>query len=110
MLKIICAAAFLAGTVACGPRKVEVKTGAQPVAEVSLRVTNNLDQAVNVSVVNGGTDIFLGQVAAKSSQAMNIPGIAAGTTVQLKATPADGSRTYSRNDVTLGGSYEWTVP
>jgi hypothetical protein len=95
---------------ACGPRQVEVRTGAQPVSEVSLRVTNNLSQAANIYVVNGGSNIFLKQVAANSSETMNVPGIAAGATVGLKATPVDGSRSYTRDNVTLSGLYEWQIP
>jgi hypothetical protein len=80
------------------------------VAEVSLRVTNNLTQAVNVYVTNAGSDIFLKQVAANSTEAMTVPGVPAGATVMLKATPVDGSRTYTRDNVTLTASYDWTVP
>lgn len=110
-----CAASLLilaaaAPMTACGPRQVEVRTGPQPVSEVTLRVTNNLTQPLNVYVVNGGTDVFLKQVASSSAESMNVPGIAAGTTVKLKATPADGSRTYTRDDVRLSGLYEWQVP
>jgi hypothetical protein len=95
---------------ACAPRQVEVRTGQQPTSEVSLRVTNNLDAAVNVYVVNGGNDLFLKQVSANSSATMNVPGIAAGTTVALKAVPAQGTKAYTRDNVTLSGTYEWTVP
>ena len=49
---------------ACGPRKVEVRTGPEPTTDVALHVTNNLSQAVNVYVVSGANDIFLKQVAA----------------------------------------------
>ena len=35
---------------ACAGRKVEVTTGPQPAADVSVRLTNNLSQAVNVYV------------------------------------------------------------
>jgi hypothetical protein len=109
-MKIALAALALMLTTACGPRQVEVKTGAQPVSEVTLRVTNNLTQAVNVYYVNGGSDVFLKQVAANGSESMNVPGVSAGTTVRLKAVPADGSRAYTRDNVTLTGLYEWTVP
>lgn len=95
---------------ACGPRQVEVRTGPQAVSAVTLRVTNNLAQPLNVYVVNGGTDVFLQQVPSSSATSMNVPGIAAGTTVTLKATPADGSRSYTRDNVTLSGLYEWQVP
>jgi hypothetical protein len=102
---------ILTATVAaCGPRPVQVQTGQQPTSEVTLRVTNNLSQAMNVYVVNGGQDIFLKQVGANSTLAITVPGIAAGTTVMLKATPQDGSRSYTRDNVTLSGVYEWQVP
>jgi hypothetical protein len=95
---------------ACGPRQVEVRTGPQPVSEVTLKVTNNLTQAANVYVVNAGTDVFLKQVPASSTETMNVPGVAAGTAVGLKATPVDGSRSYTRDNVTLSGLYEWQIP
>lgn len=106
-LLILAAAAPMA---ACGPRQVEVRTGPRPVSEVTLRVTNNLTQPLNVYIVNGGTDVFIKQVASSSAESMSVPGIAAGSTVKLKATPADGSRSYTRDNVTLAGLYEWQVP
>lgn len=109
-MKLVLAALALAAVTACGPRQVEVRTGPQPVSEVTLRVTNNLTQAVNVYVVNGGNDVFLKQVAANSAESMNVPGVSVGTTVSLKATPADGSRTYTRDNVALTALYEWQVP
>jgi hypothetical protein len=110
MKKLLAMLAVAAATTACGARQVEVRTGAQPVSEVTLRVTNNLSQATNVYVVNGGSDVFLKQVAAHSAESMNVPGISAGATVGLKATPIDGSRSYTRDNVTLSGLYEWQVP
>ena len=112
MKQLIAAALILASTaaVACGPRPVDVQTGAQPTTEVTLKVTNNLSQAVNVYVVNNGTDLFLKQVDANAALSMTVPGIASGTNVTLKAVAADGSRTYTRDNVTLSGNYEWQVP
>jgi hypothetical protein len=95
---------------ACGPRQVKVQTGPQAVSEVTLRVTNNLTQAANIYVVNAGSDVFLKQVPASSAESMNVPGIAAGASVGLKATPIDGSRSYTRDNVTLSGVYEWQIP
>lgn len=95
---------------ACAGRKVEVRTGPQPAADVSLRFTNNLSQAVNVYVTTGGSDVFLKQVAANSVEVLPIAGIAAGTTVTLKARTVDGTRTYTRDNVYLATSYDWRVP
>jgi hypothetical protein len=110
MKKLIVMLGLAVAATACGPRQVEVKTGPQPVSEVTLKVTNNLSQAANIYVVNGGSDIFLKQVGANSTETMNVPGISAGATVGLKATPIDGSRSYTRDNVTLSGLYEWQVP
>lgn len=110
MKKLIAMMTLAVAATACGARQVEVRTGPQPVSEVTLRVTNNLSQAANVYVVNGGSDLFLKQVAAHSAESMNVPGIAAGATVGLKATPVDGSRSYTRDNVTLSGLYEWQIP
>lgn len=112
-MKILIASLALivaATTSACGPRQVEVTTGAQPAADVSVRFTNNLTQAVNLYVTSGGTDVFLKQVSANSVEMVPVRGLAAGTTVTLKARTVDGTRTYSRDNVALSSNYEWRVP
>ena len=95
---------------ACGPRQVEVTTGPAPAADVSIRLTNNLTQAVNLYVTSAGTDVFLKQVAAGSVEVVPVRGIAAGTTVTLKARTVDGTRTYTRDNIYLSSNYEWRVP
>jgi len=95
---------------ACGPRQVEVTTGAQPAADISIRLTNNLSQAVNLYVTSGGTDVFLKQVAANAVEVVPVKGINAGTTVTLKARTVDGTRTYTRDNIYLSSNYEWRVP
>ncbi|HEX2722971.1 MAG TPA: hypothetical protein VHM24_08635 [Gemmatimonadaceae bacterium] len=102
--------ALVVAAVACGPRQVEVSTGPQPAADVSVRFTNNLTQAVNLYVTSGGTDVFLKQVAASSVEVVPIRGLSAGTTVTLKARTVDGTRTYSRDNVYLAANYDWRVP
>ncbi len=95
---------------ACGPRQVEVTTGQQPAADVSVRLTNNLTQAVNLYVTTGGTDVFLKQIAAGSVEVVPVHGMSAGTTVTLKARTVDGTRTYTRDNIYLASNYEWRVP
>src|SRR5215216_2355466 len=96
---------------ACGPRQVEVTTGPAPAAaDVSIRFTNNLTQAVNLYVTSAGTDVFLKQVAPGSVEVVPVRGIAAGTTVTLKARTVDGTRTYSRDNIYLAANYDWRVP
>jgi hypothetical protein len=111
-MKILIAslALVVAATSACGPRQVEVTTGAQPAADVTLRFTNNLTQAVNLYVTNAGTDVFVKQVASNTVEMVPIHGIASGTTVTLKARTVDGTRTYTRDNITLSSSYDWRVP
>jgi len=110
-MKIILASlALLLATTACGPRQVEVTTGAQPAADVSIRLTNNLTQAVNVYVTSAGSDVFLKQVAANSVEIVPVRGLTAGTTATLKARTVDGTRTYTRDNVYLAANYEWRVP
>ena len=110
MKLLLAALALIVTTSACGPRQVEVTTGAQPAADVSIRFTNNLTQAVNLYVTSGGTDVFLKQVSANSVEVVPVRGITAGTTVTLKARTVDGTRTYSRDNVYLGANSEWRVP
>lgn len=95
---------------ACGPRQVEVTTGAQPAPDIAIRLTNNLSQAVNLYVTSGGTDVFLKQVGANAVEIVPVKGINAGTTVTLKARTVDGTRTYTRDNVYLAANYEWRVP
>lgn len=110
-MKIILASLLLTlGASACGPRQVEVTTGPQPAADVSIRFTNNLTQAVNLYVTSGGTDVFLKQVGANSVEIVPVRGLSAGTTVTLKARTVDGTRTYTRDNIYLASNYEWRIP
>ena len=110
MRLLIASLALVFATTACGPRQVEVTTGPQPAADVSIRLTNNLTQAVNLYVTSGGTDVFLKQVAAGSVEVVPVRGLLAGQTVTLKARTVDGARTYSRDNIYLSSNYEWRVP
>lgn len=104
-------AAMLLGALAgCGPRQVEVRTAPTAQAESAVQVTNNLGTAVNVYVSTGGSNMFLRQVPARTTLTLQVSGIAAGTTVTLRASAIDGSRAFERRDVVLGGTIPWTVP
>lgn len=115
-MKALIAAALLvvaaSGLAACGPRQVEVRTApaATRAPELALDVTNNLSQAVNVYVVNAGTDLFIRQVPANTTMHLPVQNVTPGTTVTLRATTVDGSRTFTRTNVTLNGMYAWTLP
>ena len=110
MRMLLASLALVFAATACGPRQVEVSTGPQPAADVSIRFTNNLTQAVNLYVTSGGTDVFLKQVAANSVEVVPVRGLSAGTTVTLKARTVDGTRTYTRDNIYLAANYEWKVP
>ena len=103
---------LLAATAGCGKRQVKVtpapKTTTAPAAMV--RFTNNDNNAVNVYVVNQGTDLFLKQVAANSTEDLPVAGIASGTQVRLKATRTDGSKTYTSDPMALTSTTTWRVP
>jgi len=109
-MRALLAALVIASAAACGGRQVEVRTGAQPAAAVSVRMTNNLSQAVNVYVTSGGSDLFLRQVPANSTEELPVQGVAAGSSVSLKARTVDGTRTYSKDNVVLSTSNTWQVP
>lgn len=95
---------------ACGPRQVDVTSGApSSQSQITLTVTNNETQAIQVYVVQGGNPMFVKQVAARSTETMSVTGVAPGSSVTLRATRADGSRTWNK-DVTLTDSYNWVVP
>jgi hypothetical protein len=101
----------LAAATACGGRTVEVRTAPPAVAELSVQVTNNLSQAVNIyATATGGSELFLRQVPANTVEKVPVQGIASGTRVTFKAVTVDGSRTYQSRDVALIGLYVWSVP
>jgi hypothetical protein len=95
---------------ACAPRAANVgSTPTQP-AQISIQVNNTLGQAVNVYVNVNGTETLLKQVAANSNVTLPVSGYAPGTMATIKAVTFDGSRTYSRTNVTLSGTYSFQVP
>ena len=77
---------------------------------VTLHFTNNDNSAVNVYVVDNGTDHFLKQVAANSTEDLPVADVASGTQVRLKATRTDGSKTYTSDPMALNATTTWRVP
>lgn len=99
----------LLGTTSACSRRVEVDTGV-PQSNITLSVTNNANQAVNVYVVSGGTPIFVGQISPGRTQNLTVNGVADGSIVTLRATTTDGTRTYTKDNVSLSGATSWEVP
>ena len=66
---VMLAAALAASMAACGPRQVDVRSDPAPAtdAALSISMTNNLPQPVNVYVVSQGTDLFVKQVAGNTT-------------------------------------------
>lgn len=96
---------------ACGGRPVEVRTAPTASTELSVQVTNNLSQAVNIyATATGSSELFLRQVPANTVEKVPVQGIASGTKVTFKAVTVDGSRTYQSRDVMFTGLYVWSVP
>lgn len=91
-------------------RKVTVQTAPAAAVEVSLRVTNNTAQSITVFVTTSGTEYTLGQVAPNATVLLPVRDVRAGSRVRLRAALADGSRSYTRDGVTLTGVFEWRVP
>ncbi len=101
----------LATATACGGRQVEVRTAPTTATDMSVQVTNNLSQAVNVyATAMGSSELFLRQVPANTVEKVPVQGMTNGTKVTFKAVTVDGSRTYQSRDVTLTGLYVWSVP
>ena len=101
---------FLVAAIAACSRKVEVNTAPTPSSGVAVHLTNNASQAVNAYVTSNGSDIFIGQVAPNSEKTLAVSGVSSGSTVMLKARTVDGARTYTKDNVSLTSSYDWTVP
>lgn len=109
-MRFLAAAALVFAVTGCGPRQVEVRTAPPQSAEVAIHFTNNLSRAVNVYVNTGGSDLFVRQVSANTTEHLQVPGVTAGTRATLKATVVDGSSTYTRTGVTLSDMVTWRVP
>jgi hypothetical protein len=109
-LTLAVAGALLLAATACGPRQVEVRTAPTQATQVSVRVDNNLAQAVNVYISLNGVDTFLRQVGAHGSETIPVQGFATGASVSLRAVTIDGAKTYSRANVTLSGTYVFPLP
>jgi len=109
-MRALLAGVLMVVAVGCGPRQVNVETGPPASTGIMLRFTNNDNSAVNVYVVNQGSDTFLKQVPANTTEQLAVPGIATGTQVRLKATRTDGTKTYTSDLMTLDASATWRVP
>jgi hypothetical protein len=114
LMKALFAALLFASTLsitACGQRQVEVSTGAQPQSDVAIHLSNNTSSQQKVFVVHGGQRIFVGQVSGNSTQNLPVANVPSGSVVRLEAsTVSTTPRTYSRDAVSLSGTYEWQVP
>lgn len=113
-MKRICAALCFAVSVAVGAsacsRSVQVRT-APTATESTIHFTNNLSQAVNVYVVQGGTETFVRQVAANTTENLPVRGIPQGSQVALRAVSVDGKSQFdTQNPITLTSSVSWRVP
>jgi hypothetical protein len=95
---------------ACGPRQAEVRT-APTAAEATIHFTNNLPQPVNVYIVQSGTETFVRQVGANTTENLPVRGIALGSQVVLRAVTVDGKSQFDTpNPVSLTAMYTWKVP
>ncbi len=92
-MRIFMASLSMLALAACGTgRQVEVRTGPEPAAEVAIHLTNNLSHANSVEHIP-------------------VAGVPAGATVNLRAVTVDGTRTYTKNSVTLSSTmYDWRLP
>lgn len=109
-MRALLAGILLAVAAGCGKRQVNVETGPPATTAITLHFTNNDNSAVNVYVVNQGTDIFLKQVAANTTEDIPVAGVASGSQVRLKATRTDGTKTYTSDPMPLSTSAMWRVP
>lgn len=107
-----CAAAVALGA-ACGGRKVVVGSGpaADAPAATSLAFTNNLAQTVNVYLRGpDGAEVFLRQVAGRTTETVPVRGVREGTSVQLRIAPVNGASNILRDNVVVGRETPVRVP
>jgi hypothetical protein len=77
-----------------------------------LVISNGLDQAVNVYAFTrtGIGEIFVGQVAAGVTDAVQVCGADSGATVRLRATPIGGGAEHHQESRVLGAGAAWRIP
>lgn len=96
---------------ACAARQVEVSTGAEPASAASLEFTNNLPRAVNIYMRAGtGSEVFLRQVAGRTTETVPVRGVRDGASILLRIAPVDGSQAYTRENVVVGRGTAVRVP
>ena len=109
--QVVLSVTLMALGAACAPRQAEVRTAPSQASGPSLQVANSLAQPVNVYVTIAGTDThYLGQVPARTSQILAVPGFAPGASVNLKAVTVDGTHSYTRTSISLSGAYPFSIP
>jgi hypothetical protein len=96
----------------CGPRQVVVGTGAAATAAApSFEFTNNLAQGVNVYLRGpDGAEVFLRQVAGRTTESVAVRGVREGTAVRLRVAPVDGAPNIVRENVIVGPGTTVRVP
>ena len=110
-LGLLLAAPAALAAAACAGRTVEVGTGGESAPATSIELTNNLPQAVNVYLRSGtGSEVFVRQVAGRSTERLPVRGVREGGSVSLRIAPTDGAQNYTRENVTVGQGTRVTVP
>ena len=110
-LRLALTAAAPAFGAACAARTVEVGTGAELAPARSIEFVNNLAQAVNVYVRAGtGSEVFVRQVPARSTERLPIRAVRDGATVSLRVAPVDGAANITRSDVRVSPGTTVRVP
>jgi hypothetical protein len=101
---------LLLTTTACASRPVVLSNPTSSEAP-ALKVTNRAAQAVTVYVTPAGAaELLVGVVQPNSTEVLVISGVAIGAAARLRATLADGSVSYARDNVSLARMFDWTVP
>ena len=77
----------------------------------SVEVTNDLAHAVNVYVrAPGGSELFVRQVPAQTTERLPIRGVRDGATVSLRVAPVNGAPNITRSEVRVAPGTAVRVP
>jgi hypothetical protein len=110
MRKLLLIVAVLAAS-GCSRTAVVTTSSSPSQTAGAVKVTNTTPQSVTVYVLPpGGAEFPIGTVAANSTAVLSVVGVDAGARVRLRAALADGSRSYTREGVSLAGVVDWRVP
>jgi hypothetical protein len=100
---------LLAAAGACAPRRSDAAR--TDLITVTIRVVNNLSEALDVSASQGGTDLWTGHAAPATSVRGQLGALVRGSLISVRARNAAGTVVVRRDSVAVSrAELVWVIP